>query len=116
MKTLLNSKKSLKQLQADEIESINEFLTLFTEGDELSEGADMIMYCQTTGTPMYEIIPGRGDLYMSSHGKCIECYEYKSIDALRTSEGMSRSSWPIRYVGYTCKDCWDNLPVDNEPL
>lgn len=83
-------------------------MDLFSSQDLLRENQEMIMHCRETGQEMYEVIEGRDDIYISSHGQCIECKEYKSIDALKTAEGMSPAKWPVRYVGYTCKDCWNN--------
>ena len=71
---------------------------------------ELTIQCQVTGKDIFTMLDGR-KTSVDSHGKCRDCGVHFHIEGLKTGEGMSRSSWPISYVGYCCLECY-NKPID----
>jgi hypothetical protein len=67
--------------------------------------------CPVTNETIFSINSNNQNDYFISHGQCVVCNEYISINGLKTAEGIHRSSWPVRYVGLTCKPCFKNLSM-----
>ena len=82
--------------------------------NKMEEG-ELGIYCKTTGEELFIKLPNGKEIRTKSHGKCFDCDDWFSIEALRTAEGMSMAKWPIRYVGYSCKACY-NKPSSSDEI
>ena len=83
---------------------------------EKIEESDQIINCRVTGTHIFTL--SADDRYVSkhSHGRCVDCNDWFSIEALSTPDGMGRASWPVRYIGYYCQECAKKPVEFDEPL
>ena len=99
----------MRKLSTSQLNDIQSFLENASETITMIESEDMVEHCRVTGKPLYELMVNGYHRSISSHGECVECKQYHFIDELKTIDGMSRSSWPVRYLGFTCKQCWKNI-------
>ena len=64
--------------------------------------------CSKSGIDLERITDEGKYVLMHSYGICYECRWPFSVEELNTPEGMSEMSWPVKYVGYYCKECATN--------
>ena len=83
-----------------------EFQTLqFENMYESQNTISMTMYCQRSGKALFNINEKGQKKYLAEHGRCKRCNYDFHIDEMVT-HGMTKSAWPMRYNGYTCKGCY----------
>jgi hypothetical protein len=78
-----------------------------------SEDVDVIS-CPDTDKELYFASDSNHKFVFESYGTCVKCNIAFHTSALKMSDGMTLSSWPVHYLGYYCKTCYykdDNAPI-----
>ena len=80
--------------------------TLFNgEFSCLKSDEDRFVLCPATKTPLFRR-EGESLNIVASHGICEECGMEFYVSYLRIPDAVFPSKWPLRYLGYYCKDCY----------